>query len=69
MITDLPNTTVAKVSRALVRIRAEGGAVALGRVLTLVISTTNDTAEEAIQAANDASRSRCADSASRSSAS
>jgi glucose-6-phosphate dehydrogenase assembly protein OpcA len=56
VITDLPETTVAKVSRALVRIRAEGGAVALGRVLTLVISTTSDTAEEAIQAANDASR-------------
>ena len=38
MIVDLPETTVAKVSRALVTIREEGGAVALGRVLTLVIS-------------------------------
>ncbi|MGN6444919.1 glucose-6-phosphate dehydrogenase assembly protein OpcA [Amnibacterium sp.] len=56
MIVDLPETTIAKVSRALVTLREEGGAVALGRVLTLVISTTSDAAEEAIQAANDASR-------------
>jgi glucose-6-phosphate dehydrogenase assembly protein OpcA len=56
VIVDLPDTTVAKVSRELVRVRAEGGAVALGRVLTLVISTTNDTAEQAIEAADDASR-------------
>ncbi len=56
MIVDLPETTVAKVTRALVTLRDEGGAVALGRVLTLVISTTSGTAEEAIQAANDASR-------------
>lgn len=56
MIVDLPETTVAKVSRELVAIRSEGGAVALGRVLTLVISTAEDTAEEAIRAANDASR-------------
>ena len=56
MIVDLPETTVAKVSRALVTIREEGGAVALGRVLTLVISAESGAAEEAIQAANDASR-------------
>jgi glucose-6-phosphate dehydrogenase assembly protein OpcA len=56
VIVDLPDTTVAKVSRALVTIREEGGAVALGRVLTLVISIAGDAAEEAIQAANDASR-------------
>lgn len=56
MIVDLPETTVAKVSRALVTLREEGGAVALGRVLTLVISTESGAAEEAIQAANDASR-------------
>lgn len=56
MIVDLPGTTIAKVSRELVSIRSEGGAVALGRVLTLVISTTSDVAEEAIRAANDASR-------------
>jgi glucose-6-phosphate dehydrogenase assembly protein OpcA len=56
VIVDLPETTVAKVSRALVTIREEGGAVALGRVLTLVISASRGAAEEAIQAANDASR-------------
>ena len=56
MIVDLPDTTASKVSKALVRIREEGGAVALGRVLTLVISTATGHEEEAIEAANDASR-------------
>ena len=57
MIVDLPDTTISGVSKALVNIREEGGAVALGRVLTLIISTTSaKTAEEAIEAANDASR-------------
>ena len=39
MIVDLPNTTTSQISKALVKIREEGGAVALGRVLTLVIAT------------------------------
>ena len=39
MIVDLPDTTVSKISRALVNVREEGGAVALGRVLTLIILT------------------------------
>ncbi|KGJ78602.1 OpcA protein [Cryobacterium roopkundense] len=56
MIVDLPDTTTAKISKALVRIREEGGAVALGRVLTLIISSTMGHEEEAITAANDASR-------------
>jgi glucose-6-phosphate dehydrogenase assembly protein OpcA len=56
MIVDLPDTTTAKISKALVRIREEGGAVALGRVLTLVIASTLGKEEEAIEAANDASR-------------
>jgi glucose-6-phosphate dehydrogenase assembly protein OpcA len=56
VIVDLPSTTVAKVQRALVKIREEGGAVALGRVLTLVISTGVGAEEEAIEAANAASR-------------
>ena len=56
MIVDLPNTTVSKVSKSLVRIREQGGAVALGRVLTLIISTDFKGIETAIQAANDASR-------------
>ncbi len=56
MIVDLPNTTASAISKTLVKIREEGGAVALGRVLTLVISTVLGEEEEAIEAANDASR-------------
>lgn len=56
MIVDLPGTTISAVSKALVKVREEGGAVALGRVLTLVISSAGTTDEEAIEAANDASR-------------
>jgi glucose-6-phosphate dehydrogenase assembly protein OpcA len=56
VIVDLPDTTTSKISKALVKIREEGGAVALGRVLTLVISTRLGHEEEAIEAANDASR-------------
>ncbi|WP_127793517.1 glucose-6-phosphate dehydrogenase assembly protein OpcA [Agromyces sp. LHK192] len=56
MIVDLPDTTISQVSKTLVKMREEGGAVALGRVLTLVIATHVGTEEEAIEAANDASR-------------
>lgn len=56
MIVDLPDTNVSKISRALVSVREEGGAVALGRVLTLIIITRAGMMEEAIEAANDASR-------------
>ena len=56
MIVDLPDTTVSKTARSLVTVREEGGAVALGRVLTLVIVATRGIEEEAIEAANDASR-------------
>ena len=56
MIVDLPNTTISKVSKKLVQIREDGGAVALGRVLTLLIETDFKGIERAIQAANDASR-------------
>jgi glucose-6-phosphate dehydrogenase assembly protein OpcA len=56
MIVELPNTTTSGISKALVKIREEGGAVALGRVLTLVIATRHGAEEEAIEAANDASR-------------
>lgn len=56
MIVDLPETTTSRVSRALVDLRESGGAVALGRVLTLVVCTDEQGAEPAIQAANDASR-------------
>ncbi len=56
MIVELPDTTTSRVSKALVKIREEGGVVALGRVLTLIIDTTPEGEEEAIEAANDASR-------------
>src|ERR1700710_76476 len=56
MIVDFPDTNTSKISKALVKIREEGGAVALGRVLTLVIRTALGEEEDAIEAANDASR-------------
>lgn len=56
MIVDLPDTTGSAISKALVNIREEGGAVALGRVLTLVIATEMGREEDAIEAANEASR-------------
>ena len=56
MIIDLPKTTTSAVNKRLVKLRDEGGAVALGRVLTLVIEASEDELEDAIAAANDASR-------------
>ncbi|HEY3611483.1 MAG TPA: glucose-6-phosphate dehydrogenase assembly protein OpcA [Pseudonocardiaceae bacterium] len=57
MIIDLPSTTTSQVNAKLVQMRQDGGAVTLGRVLTLVIVTDDGTkTEEAIEAANDASR-------------
>lgn len=56
MIVELPDTNVSKIARSLVSVREEGGAVALGRVLTLVIVSSHGLEEEAIEAANDASR-------------
>ncbi|GAA4355297.1 glucose-6-phosphate dehydrogenase assembly protein OpcA [Angustibacter luteus] len=56
MIIDLPSTTTAAVNRKLVDLRDSGGAIALGRVLTLVIVTDEGEFEESIAAANDASR-------------
>lgn len=56
MIIDLPDTTTTAVTRTLVRLRDEGGAVALGRVLTLVVDAEAEDVEQAIEAANDASR-------------
>ncbi|WP_105565122.1 glucose-6-phosphate dehydrogenase assembly protein OpcA [Microbacterium halophytorum] len=55
MIHDLPNTTVSRIAKALVSMREEGGAVALGRVLTLVIASPGEYHEAAIDAANAAS--------------
>jgi glucose-6-phosphate dehydrogenase assembly protein OpcA len=56
VIIDLPDTTTAAVARELVELRETGGAVALGRVLTLVIVTDDAKPEDRIRAANDASR-------------
>lgn len=56
MIKNLSNTTSSFISRELVTIREEGGAVALGRVLTLLVQTKFSGIEEAITAANEASR-------------
>jgi glucose-6-phosphate dehydrogenase assembly protein OpcA len=57
MIIDLPSTTTSQVNRKLVELRERGGAVALGRVLTLVIVDDDGEHLEAhIDAANEASR-------------
>ena len=56
MIVELPDTTTSKVSKKIVAMREQGGVVTLGRVLTLVVSTKPDFVEEAIAAANEASR-------------
>ena len=57
MIIDLPSTTTSQVNRKLVELRERGGAVALGRVLTLVnVDDDGEHLEEHIDAANEASR-------------
>lgn len=56
MIVDLPDTTTNEVSRRLVEARGESGAVALGRVLTLILVTDDAGADDAIGTAADASR-------------
>ena len=56
MIVELKDTTISKVSKALVQLREQGGAVALGRVLTLVIQTNEKGLEAAIKSANESSR-------------
>jgi glucose-6-phosphate dehydrogenase assembly protein OpcA len=55
VIVDLPSTTTAAISKKLVALRQDTGAMALGRVLTLVIVVDERHAEGAIEAANDAS--------------
>lgn len=56
MILELKNTTTRAINRELVKMRSEGGAVALGRVLTLIIDAGRNDPESAIAAANAASR-------------
>ncbi len=56
MIVDLPKTTSAAISKKLVRLRNDVGAMTLGRVLTLIIVVDDNEADEIIGAASDASR-------------
>ncbi|WP_115787356.1 glucose-6-phosphate dehydrogenase assembly protein OpcA [Arthrobacter silvisoli] len=56
MIVDLPDTTTSKISKKITSLREQGGVIALGRVLTLVVVTKSGLEEEAIEAANEASR-------------
>lgn len=56
MIVELPDTTTSKITKEIVKMREQGGVVALGRVLTLVVITRSGLEEEAIAAANLASR-------------
>jgi glucose-6-phosphate dehydrogenase assembly protein OpcA len=56
MIVDLPNTTTSQVAKKLMNLREAGGVVALSRVLTLVVVTRAGFEEDAIAAANLASR-------------
>ncbi|GAA1711075.1 glucose-6-phosphate dehydrogenase assembly protein OpcA [Fodinicola feengrottensis] len=56
MIVTLSDTTSSAIDHRLTEMRHSGGAVALGRVLTLVVITTADESEPVIAAANDASR-------------
>ncbi|MEO9153324.1 MAG: glucose-6-phosphate dehydrogenase assembly protein OpcA [Lapillicoccus sp.] len=56
MIVDLPKTSTVSVSKKLVKLRNDVGAMTLGRVLTLVVVVDDNQADEIIEAANDASR-------------
>jgi glucose-6-phosphate dehydrogenase assembly protein OpcA len=57
VIVDLPSTTTSAVNHALIDIQERAGAVAIGRVLNLVIVTDDsDHVEQSIEAANEASK-------------
>ncbi|WP_406231033.1 glucose-6-phosphate dehydrogenase assembly protein OpcA [Nocardia sp. NBC_01009] len=57
MIVDMPETTTSEVTKRLVSLRESNGVITMGRVLTLVVCTLDSSeAEDAIDAANDASR-------------
>jgi glucose-6-phosphate dehydrogenase assembly protein OpcA len=56
VIRDLTDTTTTSISKTLVRLRNEVGAMALGRVLTLVVVVEDTDAQTAIEVANQASR-------------
>ncbi|BCK56384.1 glucose-6-phosphate dehydrogenase assembly protein OpcA [Nocardia wallacei] len=57
MIVDMPATDTRSVAKRLVKLRESNGVITTGRVLTLVVCTLDSSeAEDAIDAANDASR-------------
>ncbi|HZQ31467.1 MAG TPA: glucose-6-phosphate dehydrogenase assembly protein OpcA [Mycobacterium sp.] len=57
MIVELPQTTTNDINKRITQLREEGGAITLGRVLTLVIAPDCDElVEDAIEAASGASR-------------
>ncbi|CAN5322412.1 glucose-6-phosphate dehydrogenase assembly protein OpcA [soil metagenome] len=57
MIVELPDTSTDLINKKIIGLREEGGAVTMGRVLTLVIAPdTEAMLEESIEAANAASR-------------
>ncbi|MGB3258444.1 MAG: 6-phosphogluconolactonase [Ornithinimicrobium sp.] len=56
MIVDLPSTTTGTISKRMVSLRNEVGAMAMGRVLTLLVVVDETGADEAVAAANDATR-------------
>lgn len=56
MIVDLPNCSTKDISKRLVRLRNEVGAVTMGRVMTLLVVTDDKDAEAALAAATEASR-------------
>ncbi|MGO1165649.1 MAG: glucose-6-phosphate dehydrogenase assembly protein OpcA [Janibacter sp.] len=55
MIVDLPSASTAQISQRLIEIREDVGAMALSRVLTLVVVVPEDDAEGALAVANSAS--------------
>lgn len=56
MIVDLPSSTTTEVSKRLIALRHSVGAMAMGRVLTLLIVTDEAQADAALEVANDATR-------------
>ncbi len=57
MIVNLPNASTNDINKKIISLREEGGAVTMGRVLTLVIAPdTEDCLEDSVEAANFASR-------------
>lgn len=57
VIVDIPGTTTRAVGKKLIELRESGGAVTIGRVLTLIVASRDSAqAETAIEAANEASR-------------